>query len=122
MEESAQAIADLVLAACRDAYESVADLQQEMMSPLAGAFGGAAPLGGAFADYDDDDEDDDADEASATPQHGQQGITGGTATGTGTGTAGSGVASGGTGTGTGAPAAGSAAASGDQRPAPSDGS
>jgi nucleoid-associated protein EbfC len=38
--ESAQTIADLVLAACRDAYRAAEDLQQEKMGPLAAGFGG----------------------------------------------------------------------------------
>jgi nucleoid-associated protein EbfC len=38
-EESAQTIADLVLAASRDAYEALGDLQSEMMGPLAGGLG-----------------------------------------------------------------------------------
>ena len=38
-EESAQTIADLVLAAVRDAYDAVSDLQQEAMGPLAGMAG-----------------------------------------------------------------------------------
>ena len=41
--ESAQTVADLVLAAVRDAYRAAADLQQEMMGPLAAGIGG---LGG----------------------------------------------------------------------------
>jgi len=77
--ETASTIADLVLAAVRDAWESAIDLQQRQLGALGGAggFGGAAPggfdlsslglpgLGGeAGADYDDDEEDDedDADE------------------------------------------------------------
>jgi DNA-binding YbaB/EbfC family protein len=40
--ETAQNIADLVLAAVRDAYSGVGDLQQEMMGPLAGGMGGDA--------------------------------------------------------------------------------
>ena len=39
-EESAQTIADLVLAAVRDAYDAVSDLQQEAMGPFAGLGGG----------------------------------------------------------------------------------
>src|SRR5262249_13810483 len=35
-EESVQTIADLVLAACRDAYNALGDLQADMMGPLAG--------------------------------------------------------------------------------------
>jgi len=40
LQESAQTVADLVLAACRDAYEAAEDLQQELMSPFAAGFGG----------------------------------------------------------------------------------
>ena len=39
-EESAQTIADLVLAAVRDAYDAASDLQQEMMGPFAAGIGG----------------------------------------------------------------------------------
>ena len=39
LEESAQTIADLVLAACRAAYDAAADLQQELMGPFAAGFG-----------------------------------------------------------------------------------
>ncbi len=45
-EETAQTVADLVLAACRDAYDGLGDLQAEMMGPLAGGFGGLGDLGG----------------------------------------------------------------------------
>jgi nucleoid-associated protein EbfC len=38
-EESAQTIADLVVAACHNAYESLGDLQSEVMNPLAGGLG-----------------------------------------------------------------------------------
>ena len=38
--ESAQTIADLVLAAVRDAYRAAGELQQEKMGPLAGGMGG----------------------------------------------------------------------------------
>jgi nucleoid-associated protein EbfC len=38
--DTAQAVADLVLAAVRDAYRGVADLQQEKMGPLAAGLGG----------------------------------------------------------------------------------
>jgi nucleoid-associated protein EbfC len=44
--ETAQTVADLVLAACRDAYDELSDLQAEMMGPLAGGFGGLGDLGG----------------------------------------------------------------------------
>jgi DNA-binding YbaB/EbfC family protein len=46
-EETAQTVADLVLAACRDAYDELGDLQAEMMGPIAGGFGGLPDLGGA---------------------------------------------------------------------------
>jgi DNA-binding YbaB/EbfC family protein len=39
-EETAQTVADLVLAAVRDAYRAAGDLQQQKMGPLAGAIGG----------------------------------------------------------------------------------
>jgi DNA-binding YbaB/EbfC family protein len=44
-EETAQTIADLVLAAVRDAYRAAGDLQQQKMGPLAGGLGG---LGGGI--------------------------------------------------------------------------
>jgi hypothetical protein len=40
--ETAQTIADLVLAAVRDAYRSAGELQQEKMGPLAAGLGGGA--------------------------------------------------------------------------------
>ena len=43
-EETAQTVADLILAACRDAYAALGDLQAEMMGPLAGGLG---DLGGS---------------------------------------------------------------------------
>jgi nucleoid-associated protein EbfC len=43
--ETAQTVADLVLAAVRDAYRAAGDLQQQKMGPLAGAIGG---LGGGM--------------------------------------------------------------------------
>jgi DNA-binding YbaB/EbfC family protein len=45
-EETAQTVADLILAACRDAYDELGDLQAEMMGPLAGGLGGLGDLGG----------------------------------------------------------------------------
>jgi nucleoid-associated protein EbfC len=39
-EETAQTLADLVLAAVRDAYRAVGDLQQEKMGPFAAGIGG----------------------------------------------------------------------------------
>lgn len=44
-EESAQTIADLVLAAVRDAYDAVSDLQQEAMGPFAGMAGDPGEAG-----------------------------------------------------------------------------
>ena len=44
-EESAQTIADLVLAAVRDAYDAASDLQQEKMGPFAAGIGGAGEAG-----------------------------------------------------------------------------
>ncbi len=44
-EESAQTLADLVLAAVRDAYRAVGDLQQEKMGPFAAGIGGAGEAG-----------------------------------------------------------------------------
>ena len=75
--ESAATIADLVLAAVRDAWESAVDLQQRQLGALGGGLGGGlgAPaggfdlsslglpsFGGELADDDDDDEDEDDDE------------------------------------------------------------
>ena len=45
LEETAQTIADLVLAAVRDAYGRAGDLQQEKMGPFATALGGGAMPG-----------------------------------------------------------------------------
>lgn len=39
--ETASTLADLVLAASRDAYRELAEVQAELMGPLAGALGGA---------------------------------------------------------------------------------
>lgn len=44
-QETAQTIADLVLAAYRDACRAVDDLQQEAMAPFAAGFGGAGQGG-----------------------------------------------------------------------------
>jgi DNA-binding YbaB/EbfC family protein len=44
-EDSAQTLADLVLAAVRDAYRAVGDLQQEKMGPFAAGIGGAGEAG-----------------------------------------------------------------------------
>jgi DNA-binding YbaB/EbfC family protein len=43
--EIAQTVADLVLAACRDAYRKLRDVQAEAMGPLAGGVGGLGGLG-----------------------------------------------------------------------------
>jgi nucleoid-associated protein EbfC len=45
LEETAQTIADLVLAAVRDAYARAGDLQQEKMGPFANALGGGGMPG-----------------------------------------------------------------------------
>jgi nucleoid-associated protein EbfC len=67
--ESAQSVADLVLAAVRDAYRAAQELQQEKMGPLGAALGGgpggAAEVPGLaefFAGGDEDDEEDDDEE------------------------------------------------------------
>jgi len=41
--ETAQSVADLVLAAVRDAYRAAGELQQEKMGPLAALSGGGGP-------------------------------------------------------------------------------
>jgi nucleoid-associated protein EbfC len=46
LEETAQTIADLVLAAVRDAYRSAEALQQQQMGPFAAAMSGAGMPGG----------------------------------------------------------------------------
>jgi len=83
-EETARTIADLVLAAVRDAYRSAEDLQQQQMGPFAAAMqGGGLPGGlnlpsgldlsglgiGAPGGYDDDPDDpDDTDEPETGPR------------------------------------------------------
>jgi len=67
--ETASTIADLVLAAVRDAWDSAIDLQQRQLGALGGGFGGAPggfdlsalglPSFGGGEDEDDDLEDDD---------------------------------------------------------------
>src|ERR1700691_1512973 len=80
-EETARTIADLVLAAVRDAYRSAEDLQQQQMGPFAAAMsGGGLPgmpgmpggglnlpsgldlsglgIGGSVIDDDDDDDEE----------------------------------------------------------------
>ena len=44
--ETAQTLADLFLAACRDASRAASELQEKMMGPLASMFGQAGALGG----------------------------------------------------------------------------
>jgi DNA-binding YbaB/EbfC family protein len=44
--ETAQTVADLVLAACRDAYSALGELQAELMGPLAGGLGDLGASGG----------------------------------------------------------------------------
>jgi DNA-binding YbaB/EbfC family protein len=75
--ETARTIADLVLAAVRDAYRAAENLQQQQMGPFAAAIqGGGLPGGaslpggldlsslglGGVAAFDEDDEDDEDDE------------------------------------------------------------
>jgi DNA-binding YbaB/EbfC family protein len=45
-DETAATIADLVLAACRDAYGALGELQAQMMGPLAGGLGDLGATGG----------------------------------------------------------------------------
>jgi nucleoid-associated protein EbfC len=52
-QESAQTIADLVLAAYRDACRAVDDLQQETMAPFAAGFGSAGEGGQALGGLPD---------------------------------------------------------------------
>jgi nucleoid-associated protein EbfC len=58
--DTAQTVADLVLAAVRNAYSAVADLQQEKMGPLAAGLGGGLgqpglpDMSGLFGDAPDD--------------------------------------------------------------------
>jgi nucleoid-associated protein EbfC len=75
-EETARTIADLVLAAVRDAYRAAEDLQQQQMGPFAAAISGGGMPGGlnlpggldlsglglGAAPHGHDDEDDDEDE------------------------------------------------------------
>ena len=89
-EESAQTIADLVLAAVRDANRSVMQLQQEAMNPLAAGFGaGGFGEGGGFpgfggvpgmpgiisgaAEDEDDDDDEEEDDEDAGDEPGSDG-------------------------------------------------
>jgi nucleoid-associated protein EbfC len=45
-EETASTVSDLVLAAFRDAYRALGEIQAKMMGPLAGGLGGAGGLPG----------------------------------------------------------------------------
>jgi hypothetical protein len=92
--ESAATIADLVLAAVRDAWESAVDLQQRQLGALGGGLGGLGGVGGPPAgfdlsslglpsfggalasnededededDYDEDEDEDDEDQAHGAP-------------------------------------------------------
>jgi nucleoid-associated protein EbfC len=72
-EETARTIADLVLAAVRDAYRAAEDLQQQQMGPFAAAMSGGLPGGlnlpsgldlsglgiGSPGGHEDDPDDDD---------------------------------------------------------------
>jgi DNA-binding protein YbaB len=66
--ETAATIADLVLAAVRDAWDSAIDLQQRQLGALGGGLGGGgfdlsslglSGLGGGLSLVEDDDEDED---------------------------------------------------------------
>lgn len=63
--ETATTVADLVLAAVRDAARAAADLQQRQLDAISGGVPGLNLSGlgiggaGAEADYDDDDDEDD---------------------------------------------------------------
>jgi DNA-binding protein YbaB len=70
--ETAATIADLVLAAVRDAWESAVDMQQRQLGALGGGFGGAPAgfdlsslglpsLGGELVVGDEDEDEDDED-------------------------------------------------------------
>jgi len=69
-EDSAQTIADLILAACRDAYAALGEVQADMMSPIAGGLGGAGLSGipgfpglpGAPLPFEGDEDEDDEEE------------------------------------------------------------
>ncbi|HUC59545.1 MAG TPA: YbaB/EbfC family nucleoid-associated protein [Streptosporangiaceae bacterium] len=69
-EDSAQTIADLILAACRDAYAALGEVQADMMSPIAGGLGGAGLSGipgfpglpGAPSPFEGDEDEDDEEE------------------------------------------------------------
>ncbi len=50
--ETVSTIADLVLAAVRDAWDSAVDLQQQQLGALGGGFGGGGPFGGAPGGFD----------------------------------------------------------------------
>ncbi len=50
-EETAATLADLVIAACRDAYRALGDIQEQMMGPLAAGFGPGAGAGGGFGGF-----------------------------------------------------------------------
>jgi DNA-binding YbaB/EbfC family protein len=84
-EESAQTVADLVLAAIRDANRSVMQLQQEAMNPLAAGFGGPGGFGegggfpgfggmpgmpgiisGSAGDEDEDEDDEEEDDEASS--------------------------------------------------------
>jgi nucleoid-associated protein EbfC len=71
-EDTAQTVADLVLAAVRNAYSAVADLQQEKMGPLAGGLGGGPGQSGVpeipgLSEFFSGGADDDPDERPEQP-------------------------------------------------------
>ena len=81
--ETASTIADLVLAAVRDAGRAAADLQQRSLGAVAGAvpgldlsglgLSGPAVPGAVEYEYDDEDDEDDEDEDEEEDAHGAPG-------------------------------------------------
>ena len=74
--ESALNLADMVLAACRDAYRGAAELQQELMGPFAAGFGDAGDEELGEDEYDDEDEDEEDGEPGFAGFPGLPGLTG----------------------------------------------
>jgi hypothetical protein len=85
--ETASTIADLVLAAVRDANRAAADLQQRSLGSVTGAvpgldlsglgLGGTAVPGAVEYEYDDEGDEDEEEDAHGAPgehgEHGEQG-------------------------------------------------